>query len=117
MKYVVGLGDFLVSLSPSGYLRFMQADSFDVFYTGAEANVCASLAQFGVRTQFVTRLPKNDIAATGVANLRKYNVGTDYIAYGGDRIGALYLERGAAQRGYRFQTRQNYGNYRTHGLR
>ena len=98
MKYVVGLGDFLVSLSPSGYLRFMQADNFDVFYTGAEANVCASLAQFGVKTQFVTRLPKNDIAATGVANLRKYNVGTDYIAYGGDRIGALYLERGAAQR-------------------
>lgn len=98
MKTVVGFGDFLLSLSPAGYLRFMQADSFSAFYTGAEANVCASLARFGMETEFVTRLPENDIADTAIANLKKYDIGTHHIARGGERIGVIYTERGAAQR-------------------
>ena len=98
MKKMVGFGDFLLSLSPVGYRRFIQADSFDVFYTGAEANVCASLARFGMATEFVTRLPENDIADSAIASLRKYNIGTDHIVRGGDRIGVIYTEKGAAQR-------------------
>jgi len=98
MKKVIGLGDLLVSLSPSGYYRFIQAESFDACYTGAEANVCISLSQYGVPTEYVTRLPKNDISRCAVAALNKYGVGTQHIAYGGDRIGVLYLERGASQR-------------------
>ena len=39
MKKIVGFGDMLVSLSPPGYQRFIQASSMDVNYTGAEANV------------------------------------------------------------------------------
>lgn len=98
MKKVVGFGDFLVSLAPSGYLRFVQADHFDVFYTGAEANVCASLARFGLETEFVTRLPENAIAETALANLRKYGIGTTHIARGGERMGVIYTEKGASQR-------------------
>ncbi len=98
MKKIVGFGDFLVSLSPDGYLRFLQADTMNVFYTGAEANVCASLACFGMDTELVTRLPENEIADAAVASLRKYNVGTCHIARGGERIGVIYTEKGAAQR-------------------
>lgn len=98
MKKIVGFGDFLLSLSPNGYQRFIQVNSYDAFYTGAEANVCASLARFGMDTEFVTRLPENDIADTAIANLRKYNVGTTHIARGGDRMGVIYTEKGAAQR-------------------
>lgn len=98
MKKTVAFGDYLVSLAPSGYLRFMQADSMDVFYTGAESNVCASLASFGMETEFVTRLPQNEIADAGIASLRKFNIGTHHIARGGERMGVIYTERGAAQR-------------------
>lgn len=98
MKKMVGFGDFLLSLSPTGYRRLIQADCFDAFYTGAEANVCASLACFGMQTEFVTRLPENDVADTAIASLRKYNIGTAHIARGGDRIGVIYTEKGAAQR-------------------
>ena len=98
MKKMVGFGDFLLSLSPSGYRRLIQADCFDAFYTGAEANVCASLACFGMQTEFVTRLPENDVADTAIASLRKYNIGTAHIARGGDRLGVIYTEKGAAQR-------------------
>ena len=98
MKKMVGFGDYLLRLNPEGYLRFIQADHFQINYTGAEANVCVSLAMMGMDTEFVTRLPDNDIAACGVAELRKFNVGTSHIAYGGERMGVFYAEKGASQR-------------------
>lgn len=98
MKKIVCFGELMLSLEPDGYRRFLQADDFHVFYTGAESNVCASLAQFGMQTQFVTRLPENDIADAAVASLRRYGIGTDCIVRGGDRIGVIYTERGASQR-------------------
>lgn len=98
MKKIVGFGDFMLRLNPEGYLKFIQADRFVVNYTGAEANVCTALSYMGVPTEFVTRLPDNLIAECALANLRKFNVGTSYIAKGGDRIGLFYAEKGASQR-------------------
>lgn len=98
MKKMVGFGDYMLRLNPAGYLRFIQADNFQINYTGAEANVCVSLAMMGMETDFVTRLPRNDIAAAGVAELRKFGVSTRHIAYGGERMGVFYVEKGAAQR-------------------
>ena len=98
MKKMVGFGDFMLRLNPEGYLRFIQADRFQVNYTGAEANVCVSLAMMGIETDFVTRLPDNAIAEAGVAQLRKFGVGVEHIAYGGERMGVFYAEKGASQR-------------------
>ena len=97
-KKIVGFGDMLVSFSPAGYLRFIQADSMELNYTGAEANVLVSLAGFGMKTELVTRLPRNAISDCAVACMRKYNVGTEKIVWGGERIGVIYTERGASQR-------------------
>jgi 2-dehydro-3-deoxygluconokinase len=98
LKKFIGFGDFILRLNPPGYLRFSQADSFMINYTGAEANVCVSLSCMGIETDFVTKLPDNDIARCGVACLRKFGVGTSKIVYGGERMGVFYLEKGAAQR-------------------
>ena len=98
MKRVVGFGDFLLRLSPPGYLRFRQASAFDAYYTGAEANVCASLAVMGVETEFVTRVPENPIAEAGLGELRRLGVGVGHVARGGDRLGLYYCEKGASQR-------------------
>jgi len=95
---VVGFGDMLLRLNPPGYLRFVQADCFNVNYTGAEANVCVALSQYGVDSHFVTKLPDNDIARCAVATLRKYGVDTGGIVWGGERIGVFYVEKGASQR-------------------
>lgn len=98
MKKMVGFGDLMLRLSPDGYLRFQQADHMAVYYTGAEANVCASLAIMGVEADFVTRLPDHDIARCALGELRKLNVGTGHIVFGGERMGIFYLEKGASQR-------------------
>lgn len=65
---------------------------------GGEANVAVSLTNYGIDTEFVTRLPKNDIARACVMDLRKYGVGTNHIVYGGDRLGIYFLETGAVAR-------------------
>ncbi len=97
MKFL-GFGDMLLRLNPEGYLRFSQADRMQVNYTGAEANVCVSLAHMGVDSEFVTRLPENAIADAAIAELRKHSVGVSHIVRGGERIGVFYVEKGAAQR-------------------
>lgn len=98
MKTTVGLGDFLASFSPKGYERFTQAHSYDVTFTGAEANVLVSLSRYGLPTRFVTRVPDTDIGDAALMQLNAFRVDTDCVARGGPRLGILYLEKGASQR-------------------
>jgi len=98
MKKTVGFGDFLLRLSPQGYRRFSQASVFETYYTGAEANVCASLAIMGEPAAFVTKVPENPIAETGLGELRRLGVDVSGVARGGDRLGIYYVEKGASQR-------------------
>jgi len=97
-KKVVCFGEIMMRLSPPAMKRFTQADSFDVVYGGGEANVAVSLANYGLDSYFVTKLPANPLGDAAVNHLRRYGVRTDYIKRGGDRIGIYFLEMGASQR-------------------
>ena len=97
-KKVVTMGEIMLRLSTPGNERFIQADEFDVCYGGGEANVAVSLANYGYDTQFVTAVPDNPIGACAVAARRKHNVGTDFIAKSGERLGIYFLETGSAMR-------------------
>ncbi len=99
MKKVVTFGEIMLRLSPPGFLRFSQTDRFDVVYGGGESNVAVSLANFGVPSDFVSRLPKNDLGACAMMEMRKRGVGVGHIVYGGDRLGIYFLETGAVARG------------------
>ena len=99
MKKVVTFGEIMLRLSPPGFQRFGQARSFDAVFGGGEANVSVSLANYGVATDFVTRLPDNDLGDACIACLRGFGVGTGKIVRGGSRIGIYFLEHGAVQRG------------------
>ena len=96
---VVTFGEIMLRLATPGYLRFSQTNTLNATFGGGEANVAVSLANFGIPVDFVTRLPKNDIAQSCVMDLKKYGVGVDQIVYGGDRIGIYFLETGAVSRG------------------
>lgn len=99
MKKIVAFGEIMMRLSPPGFQRFGQARSFDVVYGGGESNVVVSLANYGMATEFVTRLPANDLGDACMASLRQYGVGVDKIVRGGERLGIYFLEMGAVQRG------------------
>ncbi len=98
MKKVVTFGEIMLRLAPPGFLRFSQANSFEVNYGGGEANVAVSLANYGLPIEFITRLPNNDIGLTALMEIRKHNIGTKYIIKGGDRLGIYFLETGAVSR-------------------
>ncbi|MGD2122544.1 MAG: KHG/KDPG aldolase/sugar kinase fusion protein [Gemmatimonadota bacterium] len=98
MNGVVTFGEIMLRLSPQPGSRFKQASSFDATYGGAEANVAASLAQWGVPTRFVTALPDQDLGSAAVAKLQSVGVDTSAILRRGDRIGIYFLEHGASQR-------------------
>ncbi|MBL4642910.1 MAG: sugar kinase [Flavobacteriaceae bacterium] len=99
MNKVVTFGEIMLRLAPQGFLRFSQANNFDVVYGGGESNVAVSLANYGIEVDFVTRLPKNDIGACAMMEMRKRGVGVDKIIYGGNRLGIYFLETGAVSRG------------------
>lgn len=97
-KKFVGFGEIMVRLAPAGVLRFPQADSFTVNYSGTEGNMAVALAYMGMPAEMVTKFPDNDIGRCAYRMLRRYDVLTDHIAWGGERLGLYYLERGASQR-------------------
>ena len=96
---VVTFGEIMLRLAPEGYLRFTQADKFGVVYGGGEANVSVSLANYGLDSAFVTKLPKHEIGQAAVNSLRQFGVDTSMIVRGGDRVGIYFNEKGASQRG------------------
>jgi 2-dehydro-3-deoxygluconokinase len=96
---IVTFGEILLRLTAPGYLKFSQAKEFTATFGGSEANVAVSLANFGLNSEFITRLPENDIAHSCLCELRSHNVGTDNIIYGGGRLGIYYLENASIDRG------------------
>ena len=58
---VVTFGEIMMRLNPEGYQMFCQADKFEVSYAGGEANVAVSLANYGIDSSFVTKLPDNPL--------------------------------------------------------
>jgi len=98
-KKFVTFGEIMLRLATPRFERFSQISHFEATFGGGEANVAVSLANFGLKVDYVTRLPENDLGKACLMNLRKYNVGTDKILFGGDRLGIYYLETGAVARG------------------
>lgn len=100
-KKIVTFGEVLLRLTPPNCLRIRQADSLIVKYGGSEANVAASLANYGLNVEFVTRLPQNEVAEACMGALRAIGIGTRHIIRGGDRLGIYFLEDGASMRASR----------------
>ncbi len=98
MKKVVTFGEIMLRLSTPGLTRFVQSQNFDATFGGGEANVAVSLANYGLDSYYVTKLPKHEIGQAAVNHLRRFGVKDDYIIRGGDRVGIYFLESGASQR-------------------
>lgn len=98
---VVTFGELMLRLNPHGQQRIVQADEFEVRYTGAEANAAVMLAGLGFETFAVSRVPGHELGQACINYLRRFGVNTDYVVRGGDHLGIMYLEAGAAQRGSR----------------
>lgn len=95
---VLCFGELLLRLSAPGYNRLFQKDCLDATFCGGEANVAVSLANFGIDSEFITKLPDNDVGKAAEKSLKYFGVKTDKIVFGSGRMGLYYLEKGASQR-------------------
>jgi 2-dehydro-3-deoxygluconokinase len=99
MNKVVTFGEIMLRLSTERHLRFGQSKAFAATYGGGEFNVAVSLANYGVDAEFVTRIPDNEIGHCALKEMRKMNVNSSNVLFGGDRLGVYFLETGAGKRG------------------
>src|SRR5699024_1390130 len=60
-----------------------------------------SLANYGLDSYFVSKLPENLIGQAATNHLRRFGVNTKYVVRGGNRVGIYYLESGASMRPYK----------------
>lgn len=97
-KKAVTFGEIMLRLAPPNYLRLVQTDNLEVTYGGGEANVAVSLANYGIESYYVSKLPANPLGQSAANHLRRFGVNTDYILWGGERIGIYFSETGASQR-------------------
>jgi len=98
MKSVAAFGEIMLRLSPPDRERFFQSPRFQTFFGGGEANVVASLAQFGHAARFVTVLPPNEIASAAIRGLRMLGVDTSAVVRREGRMGIYFAESGANQK-------------------
>ena len=63
---VVTFGELMLRLAPNGYYRFFQNDQMQATFGGGEANVAVSLANYGIDSSFVTKLPAHAIGQAAV---------------------------------------------------
>ena len=95
---VVTFGELMLRLSPPGFERLFQSPLLSATFGGGEANVAASLAQFGLRSCYVTCLPAQAIGDGAMRALRAEGIDTSYVVRSGSRLGVYFAETGASQR-------------------
>jgi 2-dehydro-3-deoxygluconokinase len=98
MTCVVTLGEVMLRLKSPAFERLFQSPMLEATFGGAEANVAASLAQFGVQARFASAVPANNVGDACLASLRALGVDVSAVRRGGERLGVYFLENGSNQR-------------------
>jgi len=96
---VVTFGEAMIRLSPPHFERFEQANSLDVRVGGGELNVAVGVSRLGLRSTWVSRLPRNPLGKLMENRVRQAGVDTSNLVWSADgRMGLYFLEFGAAPR-------------------
>src|SRR5919109_339396 len=99
MHDLVTLGEVLLRLAIPSPGRFETARQLDVQVGGAEANVAAACARLGLRTAWLSALPRNPWGARVRRELTGHGVDCSYVRTVDDaRLGVYFLEFGAPPR-------------------
>lgn len=95
---IVAFGEIMLRLTPPDYTTIAQARNFVANYGGGEANVLVSLSHLGHKTEFLTKLPDNQLGDSAVKHLKAHGVSTDHVVRGSSNIGMYFVETGFSGR-------------------
>ncbi|MBB2147711.1 PfkB family carbohydrate kinase [Pedobacter gandavensis] len=94
MGKVLNFGELLLRISPDLDGNWLKENNLSFYVGGAEANVAAALALWGVPSSYLSAVPDNFMSKQVVNYLDKLNIDTDPMQYMGERIGLYYLPNG-----------------------
>lgn len=98
---LITLGEIMLRLSPPRHARIADGDIFEKRAGGAELNVASGVAQLGLRTAILSKLPQSELGTFIKNRVRFVGVSDDYLIYDDHRdarLGIYYYEMGAAPR-------------------
>lgn len=99
MYDLVTFGETMLCLVPPGYRRLEQATVLEVDVGGAELDTAVAAQRLGLRTAYVTRLPRNPLGRFIANKAREHGVDTSYIIWTDEgRVGLHFVEMGASPR-------------------
>jgi len=99
MAKIICLGEIMLRLSAEVGTRLSKTNQLEVFYGGGEANVAASLANYGHQVQFASKIPDNSFGEAVASHLKSYGISIAHLLKGSGRLGTYYVEQGTGQRG------------------
>lgn len=91
---ILAFGEIMLRLTPPDYTLISQASNFIANYGGGEANVLVSLSHLGHETEFLTKLPDNQLGDSAIRHLKSHGVATSHIVRGASNIGMYFVETG-----------------------
>ena len=99
MYDVVTFGEAMVRLSPPNFQRLEQARKLDLNVGGAELNVAVGVTRFGLKSTWVSKLPKNGLGYLILDRAQEFGVDCSHIVWSDKgRAGLYFVEFGASPR-------------------
>ena len=99
MYDVVTFGEAMVRLSPPHFQRLEQAQSFDAQPGGAELNVAVGVARLGLKSAWVSKLPKNGLGYLIRNRAQELGVDCSHLVWSDKgRAGIYFVEFGSSPR-------------------
>ena len=99
MYDVVTFGEAMVRLSPPDFQRLEQTRSLNVNPGGAELNVAVGVTRFGLKSAWVSKLPKNGLGYLIRDRAQEFGVDCSHIVWSDKgRAGLYFVEFGASPR-------------------
>jgi 2-dehydro-3-deoxygluconokinase len=99
MYDVVTFGEAMVRLSPPHFQRLEQTRSLDVNVGGAELNVAVGVTRFGMKSAWVSKLPKNGLGYMIRDRAQEFGVDCSHVVWSDKgRAGIYFVEFGASPR-------------------
>jgi 2-dehydro-3-deoxygluconokinase len=96
---VVTFGEAMVRFSPPAFQRLEQTNSLDVQVGGGELNVAVGVARLGLKSTWVSRLPRNPLGRLTENRVRQAGVDASNILWTSEgRMGLYFVEFGASPR-------------------
>lgn len=99
MYDVVTFGEAMLRLSPPHFQRLEQARSLDLNAGGAELNVAVGVTRFGLKSAWVSKLPRNSLGCLVRNRAQEFGVDCSHIVWSDKgREGIYFVEFGASPR-------------------